>query len=103
MRVRFSLHIYSSRLHIYLDANCQKWTKPRSSDRLLAMQFIRSIGGNAQTGDPLGDMADRLRSSKATAERADPDLELPSMSHAECLAFRALSRRNGAGMGHGCV
>jgi len=45
------------------------------------MQFVRGMGGNAQTWDPLGDMADQLRASKATADRPDLDLELPDMSH----------------------
>jgi len=56
------------------------------------MRLVRSMGRNAQTWDPLGDMVDQLRSSKATAEQADADLELPSMSHAKCLALRALTR-----------
>lgn len=56
------------------------------------MRFVRNMRGNAQTWDPLGNMIDQLRSSKATAERADLDLKLPSLNHGECLALRALTR-----------
>jgi hypothetical protein len=57
-----------------------------------AMQNVRSMGGNAQTWDPLSDMLDRLHASRVTPRQADPDLVLPSMSHASALALRALTR-----------
>jgi hypothetical protein len=55
------------------------------------MRLVRGMRGNAQTWDPLSDMVDRLSSSKATAARQGPDLKLPGLSHAECLALRALT------------
>lgn len=54
------------------------------------MLLVRTMGRNVQTWDPLGDMIEQLSASKA--ENADPDLKLTSMSHADCLALRALSR-----------
>lgn len=80
-------------------ADCYRQSDPVSATACwAAMQLVRRMGGNAQTWDPLDDMLGQLRSSKATTKRADPGLELPSMSHAECLALRAIARcgRDGA-------
>lgn len=48
------------------------------------MSLIRGMAGNVQTWDPLAGMIDQLRLDGAARLRA--------MTHAECLALRAITR-----------
>ena len=69
---------------------CYRMSAPISAAACwAAMKIVREKAGNAQTWDPLAEMASLLSAASTEDARKAP---LPDLGHAEALALRALSR-----------
>ncbi len=69
---------------------CYRMSVPISTSACwAAMKIVREKAGNAQTWDPLSEMASLLDAAPVGCAR---EVELTALSHAEALALRALAR-----------